>query len=248
MNYDAEEMITEALCGVNEIMNESMVATLVEAKIPERLYIIAQRQVTSQLYTICQILAHISFGSYEESNSIIEAGFLPVLFNILKIETYSAVFKKEILWTLSNLTIGELSQIRAVLSDIERFNILMKMCKHDNKHVRKEAIWSICNVTSQGGRQEITSLIENGVLAMFSYNLTMDQNPDVLKTILEALENILDVGEDEWDRENDHPLYDIMEENQILDKLEELLSHPVLDVYKSAIQIIDNYFDVEEGL
>jgi hypothetical protein len=123
--------------GVKEILNDKKVPTLIEAKIPERLIVIARRGVTHQLFAICQILSHISFGEYEYSNKIIECGFLPILFDILKSETYSVHFKKEILWTLSNLTIGEHDQMRAVLSNIDRFNILMSMCKHKSMSVRK---------------------------------------------------------------------------------------------------------------
>lgn len=247
VEIDAEETLYQALIGANDIMNETMIDLMIEAKIPERLYVIAQRNVTSQLYAICQILSHISYGSYNQSNKIIECGFLPILFNILKNNVYSAPFKKEVLWTLSNLTIGEPDQIRAVLSDIDRFNTLMALCKHDNNTVRREAIWTICNVTNSGTKAEIQSLIDNGVLAMFDYNLTMDQDEKILKTILEALDNILDIDKD-WDRSQDHPLYDLMEENHLLDKLEELLEHPQKDVYDFAIKLIDNYFDVEDGI
>jgi hypothetical protein len=248
MNYDCEESILEALCGVNEIMQDVMVSTLIEAQVLPRLYTLANRGSTQCLFTICQILAHVSYGSFEESNTIIEAGFLPLLFNVLKSKTHSAVFKKEVLWTISNLTVGELSQIKAVLSDIDRFNTLMAMCQHDNENVRKEAIWALCNVTSKGGRPEIDSLVQNGILAMFQFNLNNDSHSDVLKTILEALDNILDVDEDEWDRSNDHPLIDLIEDSGLMDTLENLLQHPETEVYNYAIKIIDNYFDVEDAI
>jgi hypothetical protein len=44
---------------------------------------------------------------------------------------------------------------------------------------------------------------------MFSYNLNADLNEmEILKTILEAFDNILYRDPEEWDKTTDHPLYD----------------------------------------
>ena len=177
---------------------------------------------------------------------IIEHGFLPMLFNILSSETYSMAFKKEILWTLSNLTIGEVHQIRAVFQKVEWFNILMQLCRSTNSNIRKEAIWVICNATQNGGREEITSLVDNGVLNMLSFNLDLSSETDVIKTILEALDNILNLDEDQWNRQGFHPMQDQLESSGILERLEKLLEHPKLEIYKNTLTLIDNYFDVQQ--
>ena len=101
----------------------------------------------------------------------------------------------------------------------------MTLCKHDNKNVRREAIWSICNVTNNGDAEVLNSLVSNGVLAMFNYNLELDTSSEVCRTIFEALENILNLDETLWDRTQEHPMYDLMNQNGLLEKLEMMLGH-----------------------
>lgn len=110
-------MLTNCLCALSDLMSQEYVPKLIEQQIPRRLYIIAMRGVTSHLYSICQILSHISYGDVTQTNVIIEEGFLEIFFRILNSSVYTAEFKKEILWTISNITIGDVDQIRAVLSD-----------------------------------------------------------------------------------------------------------------------------------
>lgn len=246
MNYENEEILSDALAGLADLMDNQYLGLIIEAKLPARLYTIAKRGVTDHLYTICQIMSHVSYGTYEQSMIVIQEGFLPILFDILSSTIMSAPFKKEVLWIISNLTVGELDQIQAVLCNIERFNILMTLCKHDNKNVRREAIWSICNVTNNGDAEVLNSLVSNGVLAMFNYNLELDTSSEVCRTIFEALENILNLDETLWDRTQEHPMYDLMNQNGLLEKLEMMLGHQDVKVYNSAIKIIDGYFDIED--
>ena len=150
MNYDDSEMLTNSLAALSDIMSSEYIDVLINSGLPRRMYLVAMRGVTNQLYSICQILSHISFGNAQQTEVIIQEGFLDILFNILKSSVYTAQFKKEVLWTISNITIGEVEHIRAVLSNQERLITLMTLCTHSNSAVRKEAIWSVCNVTSKG--------------------------------------------------------------------------------------------------
>lgn len=248
VNFDDAEMLTNCLAALCDIMSSDYIDLLIQAGLPRRLYIIASRGVTNHLYSICQILSHISFGSAQQTDVIIQEGFLEILFNILKSSVYTAQFKKEVLWTISNITIGEIDHIHAVLSNEDRLVTLMTLCRHDNRAVRKEAIWSVCNVTSKGRTQEKEMLLRNGVLQMFSFNLQMDSDVDVIKTILEALKNLLNLEDHELNSNSDHPLFFHCQEAGIFDKLEGLLEHHVHNVYTRALEIIELYFETEDNL
>lgn len=83
---------------------------------------------------------------------------------------------------------------------------------------------------------------------MFSFNLSMDSDPDVIKTILEALENFLLLEDDQLNSNQDHPLFFHCQEACIFDRLEALLEHPVHNVYTRTLKIIEQYFETEDAL
>lgn len=83
INYDDAEMLQNTLAALCDIMCSEYIDLVIQAGLPRRMYIIAQRGVTSQLYSICQILSHISFGNAQQTDVIIQEGFLEILFKIL---------------------------------------------------------------------------------------------------------------------------------------------------------------------
>jgi hypothetical protein len=89
-------------------------------------------------------------------------------------------------------------------------------------------------------------LIQNGIFEMFSKNLEFDTDVDVIKTIAEALGNLMAVGEIGDPAEN--PLFDKAEECGIVDKLEELQLHPNPKVYRKISKLIETRFVIEDTI
>jgi importin subunit alpha-1 len=75
-------------------------------------------------------------------------------------------------------------------------------------------------------------------------------DPRVVTVALEGLENILRVGEQLKKlpgSNNQNPYAQAVEDAEGLDKIEMLQEHQNEDLYEKAVQILEQFFDVEEG-
>lgn len=88
--------------------------------------------------------------------------------------------------------------------------------------------------------------MENGFCQLLHRNLGMDSDSQILKTILEALSNILAEGKSP---ESSHNVFQAsLEVSGIINQLEELQLHPNEGVYDLVINIIEAYFEVLDPL
>lgn len=89
--------------------------------------------------------------------------------------------------------------------------------------------------------------MENGFCQLLHRNLGMDSDSQILKTILEALSNILVEGKNP--ESNKPNLFQAsLEVSGIITQLEELQLHPSEGVYDLVIGIIEAHFDVQDPL
>jgi importin subunit alpha-1 len=74
------------------------------------------------------------------------------------------------------------------------------------------------------------------------------QDAKIVLVALEAIENILDVGERLATKNQNHenPYVSTIEEADGIDKIESLQSHENEEIYKKVIHILENYFSAEE--
>lgn len=102
--------------------------------------------------------------------------------------------------------------------------------------VRKEAIWVVCNICTGGTDLQIKALISSGGITSLCNFL--DQHDS--KTVHDAVDAILGLGE------KDDMSYDILfDENDGVEKLENLQYHVNEDIYEKAIELIEKYFGSE---
>ncbi len=90
-------------------------------------------------------------------------------------------------------------------------------------------------------------LIDNELLRMFAYNLTDVTDIDIIKTILEALDNVLNysLAKGEYSVYDFHPLYAKLEEVGLLDIIEGLQGHSDAFVHKQAEALIKNWLPID---
>lgn len=77
-------------------------------------------------------------------------------------------------------------------------------------------------------------------------DLLSSKDAKLLGVVLEALENILCVGENITKNNNGNPYTTLIEECEGLDKLEELQQHANEEIYKRSLKMLENYFNAEE--
>ncbi|XP_045472495.1 importin subunit alpha-3 [Harmonia axyridis] len=148
---------------------------------------------------------------------------------------------KEAVWFLSNITAGNQRQVQAVIDAGLLPFIIMNLQKGDFQ-TKKEAAWAISNLTIGGNRDQITRLIDEGVVSPFCDLLTC-KDAQVIQVVLDGINNMLKMSSHIIER-----LCSLIEECHGLDNIEQLQNHDNIEIYKLAYDIIERYFseDSEE--
>lgn len=148
--------------------------------------------------------------------------------------------RKEVCWTLSNIAAGTKQQIQTMFEEPELLEKLVYVACNDRWEVKKEAIWTLCNICTTGHESHLRSLVQRGGLRPLSDTLA-SSDTKLIKIVLEATEKILEVSE----KFNLH--YTTMfDEIGGIDHLEELQTHNDEDVYQMSVDVLERFFGVEE--
>ncbi|KAK4880320.1 hypothetical protein RN001_008466 [Aquatica leii] len=143
---------------------------------------------------------------------------------------------KEAVWFLSNITAGNQTQVQAVIDAGLLPKIIRNLSKGDFQ-TQKEAAWAISNLTIGGTRDQVTTLIREGVIPPFCDLLTC-KDAQVVQVVLDGINNMLKMA----GPEAEPILANMIEECGGLDKIEQLQNHDNIDIYKLAFDIIAQYF------
>lgn len=241
------EILDEAILALSDLIDEEDIALLVETNILGKLHRISQNCTVSTLSSILEIVNNVSFSSAKGAiKSIFESGFVERIYEILNDDVVPAPIKKDCLWILSNLTVEDSSVISKVLNSQEKFKIINRYCNHQNNSIKSEALQVLCNITSKGNLEQKQFLVDNGIFKIFSFNLKDGGKVKDIKTILEALENILrDIFT--MNESLEDYVHDLLEDSGVVDCLEDLLQHKNTEVYQLSLGVIESYFDIEEA-
>eukprot|EP01084_Bolivina_argentea_P298620 514640_1 len=169
-------------------------------------------------YVALKTIGNISSFENENINVIQKIIDIGILKYLKKLITEKEIFKREVCWTLSNITASISNHIHSVIKHglIEDvIHILNTTCDQTyfsfpdeqgnegmflpNSSVGKEALWTICNITVNGLDKHIRYLIQCDVipaLCNFVNNLHLfldedELNGDPMMALLEGIENIL---------------------------------------------------------
>lgn len=241
LENDDLEVISDALQAMSELMQEKLVNTIVVSGLIPRFYKICKRNYLNILPPTIAIVNYVSSGPEDIANTIIDAGFIPFFFELLQNKSIQTSLKAEVLWILSNLTVGEPSQIDAVLAPEGNTRVLMNLCYHDNEKVRSEALYTLCNVNRGGTKYQKTMLVEHGLFKVFCDNLsnqTLKQK--YIQTIIEALDKLLEIGRSH-DPNGFNDFQVVLEDSGLCDTLELLLRNKSREVYSAALRLIEKH-------
>lgn len=149
---------------------------------------------------------------------------------------------KESVWFLSNITAGNQQQVQAVI-DAGLIPLIIHHLVRGDFQTKKEAAWAISNLTISGRKEQVSYVVEQGVIPPFCDLLSV-KDTQVVQVVLDGINNILKMAADEVDH-----ICQLIEECGGLDKIESLQNHENSDIYRLAYEIIDNYFsdDAEEN-
>lgn len=252
---DEIDILNDSLMGLADVVDDDLVNTLCEGSLLPKLKEISKLRFKVILFPLLRILAYITNGDDVQTQMVINNGFLELFYELLADPTQDNRIRKEILWILSNITIGTPEQIYRAIIYEDRFDILVKYSHHENTEIKKEAVWTLCNSTKNALNDQIKYMVDRGMLGLFNDLLGKDQKVEILLTILEAMNYVLlkspGLGNGETGMVSDdgaNMYVEMMLNNGMAEKIEILQHHKDPKVYDLAVKLIENHFDLDEEM
>jgi len=244
-----EEVLTDACWALSYLSdgdNHKIDHVVNTAGVVRRLVELLMHPSASVLVPALRTVGNIVTGNDLQTQSVINSGALGCLHHLL-MTTHKKSIKKEACWTISNVTAGTKEQIQAVY-ETGLVGPLVHLLGHAEFDIKKEAAWAISNATSGGTQEQIRFLVSQGAIKPLC-DLLDCSDAKIIIVALEGLENILRVGA--FDKEMAGPsgvnaYAGIIEDSEGVDKIEALQEHNNEEIYNKSIQILEEYFELEE--
>eukprot|EP00798_Chlamydomonas_sp_ICE-L_P019231 gene19231-25856_t len=243
-----EEVLTDACWALSYLSDgdNDRIDRVLESGVCPRLVELLMHPCTTVLVPALRTVGNIVTGNDLQTQHVLSNGLLMPLLKLLSSPKKS--IKKEACWTISNITAGTKEQIQAVI-DAQLLPPMIHLLGTAEFDIKKEAAWAISNATSGGSAEQIRTLVQAGAIKPLCDLLAVNDTK-IITVALEGLENILKVGahfKKMPGSNGANPFATLVEDAEGLDKIESLQDHPNEELYEKAVQILEAYFDVEEG-
>ena len=161
-------------------------------------------------------------------------------------EDSNASIRREAAWCISNITAGTINQINAVVEAglVQR---LAELVKDPINDIAREATWAIANCVSGADLNLCFKLANNLAMQGLIYIIIHHQEPTLLGIALEGLYNFFKNGEIVKQIGNGrNPFVDHFINEGAIDYLEKLQEHNNKEIYNITIDMLDQFFPVEQ--
>ncbi|KAF3490431.1 hypothetical protein F2Q69_00056762 [Brassica cretica] len=138
----------------------------------------------------CWALSYLSDGTNDKIQSVIEAGVVPRLVELLLHPSPSVLIPA--LRSIGNIVTGDDTQTQCVISHGALLSLLSLLTHNHKKSIKKEACWTISNITA-GNRDQIQAVCEAGVICPL-VNLLQNAEFDIKKEAAWAVSNATSGG------------------------------------------------------
>ncbi|KAJ8601091.1 hypothetical protein CTAYLR_007831 [Chrysophaeum taylorii] len=241
-----EEVLTDACWALSYLSDgpNEKIQSVIEAGVCRRLVELLMHPSPSVQTPALRTVGNIVTGDDLQTQIIINFNALPCLLNLLG--NPKKGIRKEACWTISNITAGNKDQIQGVV-DANIIPPLVQLLNSAEFDIRKEAAWAISNATSGGTPQQIKFLVSQACIPPLCELLSV-ADVKIIIVALEALENILKVGEAEAKtaQQPHNVMAAHIAEAEGLKKIEDLQQHDNHDIYEKAVRILEKYFGVDD--
>ncbi|CAH2078914.1 unnamed protein product [Thlaspi arvense] len=138
----------------------------------------------------CWALSYLSDGTNDKIQSVIEAGVVPRLVELLQHPSPSVLIPA--LRSIGNIVTGDDGQTQCVISHGALLSLLNLLTHNHKKSIKKEACWTISNITA-GNRDQIQAVCEAGLICPL-VNLLQNAEFDIKKEAAWAISNATSGG------------------------------------------------------
>ncbi|EGD77563.1 hypothetical protein PTSG_08661 [Salpingoeca rosetta] len=191
-------------------------------------------------------LGSITAGEDEQTQAVIDLGLLPLCHQLF--HSKKANIRKDTCWTLSNICAGSEEQIDAVIHE-NLLTALVNLALEDPvSKVQQDASWCLCNICTQGLPRHRDYVLKSGGLDAIALVLNLNMDKKALKVFLEALEMLLQRGEQLVNQQefSSNTVVSRLEEIGFLDTLYPLIDHQDAEVSAQAASLSDTFFSETE--
>jgi len=242
--HQDDEVLTDACWALSYLTDgeNSKIQKVIETGVCRRLVELLNHHSSNIITPALRSIGNIVTGDDLQTQVVLNCHVIPALERLLTDATMKETIKKETGWTISNITAGSVDQIQMVLEG-RLMQPVIQVLMHSEFKTRKEAAWAISNATSGGKPEQIRFIVEQGAIGPLCDILGV-ADPKVIEVALDALDNILRVGQDPaMLNENGENRYALaVEEASGLDKIEFVQQNPNEKLYQKAYKIISQYF------
>ncbi|KAJ0013935.1 hypothetical protein Pint_19746 [Pistacia integerrima] len=211
----------------------------------------------------CWALSYLSDGTNDKIQAVIEAGVCPRLVEFLMHPSPSVLIPA--LRTVGNIVTGDDMQTQCIISHQALPCLLNLLSNNYKKSIKKEACWTISNITA-GNKEQIQAVIEANIIGPLVF-LLQNAEFEIKKEAAWAISNATSGGTHEQikylvNQGCIKPLCDLLTcpdprivtvcleglENILkgLEKIENLQSHDNTEIYEKAVKILETYWLDEE--
>jgi importin subunit alpha-1 len=237
------ELLTDVLWAfsyVSDGNDANIQAVLQTGAAPRLIELLSNPSYTIQTPAL-RAVGNIVTGNDSQTQVMLDLGLLAPLYKLL--QSQRKAIRKEAAWTISNITAGNASQTQMVIN-ASIFPLLAGLLNSGEFDVKKEVMYAITNATTWKVAKQIRHIVDSGCVRPM-IELFTAPDPKIVMVALDGIENILLVGA-KVSKDGTNPYAPIVEENEGIDRLEELQSHENNDVYQRAVKLLESYFQASE--
>jgi len=190
-----------------------------------------------------RILGNVVAGDHSLTQMIMELGLLDVLLPLVQCREYSV--RKEVQWTLSNVTAGTAEQRQLFISHSIAREALIGF-QDPVEAVRLETSWVYHNLVSAGSRAQSLYLFDLGIFPLLKDRFQDD--PRLVRNLLVIIYKVLDAGwlQSQLTGSPNNPVTEQFVASECYMALENLMQANVDENSGFALELLDTFFGVEE--
>ncbi len=236
------DIMNDSCVALGEISNgpTSCIDAILQANtnVVQRLTEIILGSTSTKLQTSAlKIIGNIAADDESQAQYVIDA--LPSFVWLL--DHPDKEIRKEVYWTLSNITAGTIAQIQAVI-DAAIFPKLFKVLKESELKIRKEVGWIILNTLLSGSEDQVQYIINEGFIPLLCSFFQQEDNLEFEKEIIQCLHKVLYISEKTGKLE---VMLNIIYDHDVMDIIGKILADAEKhDFHINALNIARYYYRV----